>query len=90
MNHFFLFASILLENRVEVYSKPLVRLNGVEQIIDLDESELKTQIIGMKEGEVQTLFIESKPIKVEIIKTDATYEIHTASSKEDAIPKNLF
>ena len=90
MISFFLFSSILTGNQVEAYSKPMVRLNGVVEIIELDESELKDYIVGMKEGEVRVLTQGSKTIEVEILKADATNEIHTASAKEDATLENFF
>ena len=90
MISFFLFSSILTGNQVEVYSKPMVRLNGAVEILELDESELKDHIVGMKEGEVRILTIGSKTVEVEILKADATYDIHTASANEDATLENLF
>lgn len=54
---------------VEIYSKPLIRYSGkyldgtpiasIEELVDLDETILgfKNGLIGMKEGEIRTLFI---------------------------------
>ena len=44
----------------------------------------------MKEGEVRTLCIDSEFVEVELIKADATSEVHAASAREDTVPKNWF
>ncbi len=78
--------------QVEIYSKPLVRYNGTEAILDLDETsvELRQGLIGMKEGEVRIIYIHSEPVEVELVKADATFETHAASAREDGIPRNFF
>lgn len=85
---------------VESYSKPLVRIKGPsfeeEEILDLDETipGLQKGVIGMKEGEVRTLYIhpdfgygkdapepnELLIYEVELIKADASLEAHSASN----------
>ncbi|HSX13107.1 MAG TPA: FKBP-type peptidyl-prolyl cis-trans isomerase N-terminal domain-containing protein [Chlamydiales bacterium] len=87
-------------NIVESYSKPLVRIKSAsfeeEEILDLDETitGLKKGVIGMKEGEIRTLYIHpdfgygeeaSEPnalliFEVEVIKADATTDSHSASN----------
>lgn len=86
---FFLVATI---NSCETYSKPLVRINGQEDILDLDEvsSDLRAAIIGMKEGEEKRVSIGSLEFVIELIKADATFETHAASAREDKVLENLF
>lgn len=95
---------------VESYSKPLVRIKGPsfeeEEILDLDETiqGLRKGIIGMKEGEVRTLYIhpdfgygqdapepnELLIFEVELIKADATTDSHSASNEFLSVDLNQF
>lgn len=95
---------------VESYSKPLIRyrgkcLNGpvipvTEEFVDLDETILGFQkaLIGMKEGEVRTLYIHpeygygDQPhptpnalliFEVELIKADGSIEAHAATNESN-------
>ncbi|MES2272866.1 MAG: FKBP-type peptidyl-prolyl cis-trans isomerase N-terminal domain-containing protein [Chlamydiota bacterium] len=98
-------------NAVQSYNSPLVRYTGHylggqtlgtseggDEILLLDETipGFKKGIVGMKEGEVRTLFIHPdlgygssglNPnalliFEVEVIKADASSEAHAASNKE--------
>jgi peptidylprolyl isomerase len=95
-------------NVVESYSKPLLRIKGAsfeeEEILDFDETitGLKKGVVGMKEGEVRTLYIHpdfgygeeaSEPnalliFEVECIKADATTEAHSASNEFSSLDLN--
>jgi peptidylprolyl isomerase len=101
-------------NCVQPYNSPLVRykgryLNGQtfgssagDEMVSLDETidGFKKGVVGMKEGEVRTLYIHpdlgygrhafSMPnalliFEVELIKADASAEAQAASNAEDAI-----
>jgi peptidylprolyl isomerase len=101
-------------NCVQPYNSPLIRykgryLNGQtfgasagDEMVSLDETidGLKKGIVGMKEGEIRTLYVHpdlgygrhafSMPnallvFEVELIKADASAEAHAASNAEDAI-----
>lgn len=92
---------------VELYSKPLIRYHGhclngpqiplTEEFLDLDETILGFQkaLVGMKEGEVRTLYIHPElgygeqphpmpnallVFEVELVKADASLEAHAASN----------
>jgi peptidylprolyl isomerase len=101
---------------VESYSKPLIRYSGkclngpsipmTEEFVDLDETILGFQkaLVGMKEGEVRTLYIHpefgygEQPhptpnalliFEVELIKADGSIEAHAASNESCAIETEL-
>ena len=96
---------------VESYSRPLIRYSGrclngptiplTEEFLDLDETILGFQkaLVGMKEGEVRTLYIHPElgygeqphPMpnallifEVEMVKADASQEAHAASCDSDS------
>lgn len=101
---------------IESYSTPLVRYSGkclngpaiatTEELLELDETILgfKKALVGMKEGEIRTLYIHpelgygEQPhptpnalliFEVEAIKADASIEAHAASN-QNTLPSDLF
>lgn len=100
---------------IESYSKPLVRYSGkclngpaiaaTEELLELDETILgfKKALVGMKEGEIRTLYIHpefgygNQPhpapnalliFEVEAVKADASLDAHAASN-QDVLPADL-